>query len=281
MTPGKFAVTDFFHNNAYSHDPRTQFMNWSLMANGAWDYPADTRGYTIGTVEEVRLWSFAFRAADVMEPTTANGPTFDTHIAKNHGLAFEFEHDHRGHRRNGAIRILAFENHEHAGTYRNAMRGSGKSPDFDATRHNGARKYGVGIKFEQEFSQDAGVFGRYGWSDGKTESWAFTEIDRSLSGGLSIRGRRWGRPRDTIGLGAARNYSFWRPPLVPGRRGTGFIIGDGNLNYAAEQIVETYYAVHVNTTWTITADFQRISNPAYNRDRGPVSVASLRVHWER
>jgi len=125
------------------------------------------------------------------------------------------------------------------------------------------------------------VFGRYGWSDGKTESWAFTEIDRSLSGGLSMKGRRWSRRRDAIGLGAARNYLSGDHRSFLATCGTGFIIGDGHLNYGAEQIVESYYAFRVSTAWTITADFQPVSNPAYNRDRGPVSVASLRVHWER
>jgi high affinity Mn2+ porin len=256
-------------------------MNWSLIYNGAWDYPADTRGYTIGTMQELRMRNWAFRAASVMEPTTANGAAFDTRLGENRGTAFEYEHEHRFLGRSGAVRVLAFENREHGGTFREAMRGPGQLPDLDATRRNGTKKYGFGLNLEQQLSQDAGVFGRYGWSDGKTETWAFTQIDRSLSGGLSWKGLRWGRRRDTVGLGASRNYLSGDHRSFLAAGGLGFIIGDGRLNYGPEQIVEAYYAVHLNASRTISGDYQRIANPASNRDRGPVEVASVRLHWER
>lgn len=278
---GKFAITDFFDNNTYSHDPRTQFMNWSIMYNGAWDYPADTRGYTIGTIQELQMRSWSLRAASVMEPTTANGPTFDTRIGRNRGLAVEYEHDHAIHRRSGALRLLGFENREHAGVYREAVNDSQGAPDLAPTRRDGAKKYGFGINAEQALSSDAGLFGRYGWSDGKTESWAFTEIDRSLSGGLSWKGSRWHRGRDTAGFAAVENLLSGDHRSFLAAGGYGFIIGDGRLNYAPERILEAYYAFHVNSSWTVTGDYQRVSNPAYNQDRGPVSVASLRLHWER
>lgn len=280
LISGKFAITDFFDNNSYSHDPRSQFMNWALMSNGAWDYPADTRGYTMGMVEELRMPGWSLRAASVMVPTTANGPAFDTRLGRNRGIAIEYEHDHQVLRRSGALRILAFENQEDAGSYREALHAGSGVPDLEATRRNGAKKYGFGLNAEQALSGDAGLFARYGWNDGKTESWAFTEIDRSLSAGMAVKGLRWGRRRDTVGLAAVRDYLSGDHRAFLAAGGYGFIIGDGRINYAPEQIVEAYYAFRVSGSWTVTGDYQHIANPAYNQDRGPVSVGTVRLHWE-
>jgi high affinity Mn2+ porin len=249
------------------------------MYNGAWDYPADTRGYTIGTMAELKMPTWAVRAASMMEPTTANGPTFDTRFGRNHGTAVEFEHSHKVSGRRGAVRVLAFDNRERAGTYREATLVDG-APVLDFSRRNGAAKYGFGVNIEQELSADAGLFARYGWNDGKTESWAFTEIDRSLSGGISIHGRAWRRAEDCLGMALARNYISGDHRAFLAAGGMGFIIGDGRLNYRPEEIVEAYYAFRVSRDWTVTPDFQWIANPAYNHDRGPVAVAGLRLHWE-
>jgi len=217
LAAGKVAVTDFFDNNTYSHDPRTQFMNWSLMCNGAWDYPADTRGYTVGVLQDLTLGNWSFRSGTFMEPTTPNGAVFDTNLAHNHGNAGEVEARYQVGGQPGIIRALGYINREHAGTFREALNASpGGVPDIVATRRDGAVKYGVGLNLQQQITQDAGLFARYGWSDGKTESWAFTQIDRTLSGGVSIAGRQWKRPSDRVGVGAVRNYlsgdhrSFWR-----------------------------------------------------------------------
>jgi high affinity Mn2+ porin len=277
---GKFAVTDFFDANSYSHDPRTQFMNWSLMSNGAWDYPADTRGYTAGAMQEIRMPHWSFRSAYVMEPTEANGPTLDTRIGVNRGVAVEFEHDHSLAGRGGAVRVLAFDNRERSGTYRDALHINPSNPDLGSTRRNGTRKYGFGLNLEQAIRDDIGVFGRYGWNDGKTETWAFTEIDRSASGGISIGGRRWRRPHDTVGAAVVRNYLSGDHRAFLAAGGYGFIIGDGRINYRPEQIFEAYYAFRIVRSWTLTADYQQITNPAYNRDRGPVSVGTIRIHFE-
>ena len=279
VVTGKFAVTDYFDNNRYSHDPRSQFMNWSLMYNGAWDYPADTRGYTIGTLQELTMDHWSLRAASVMEPTTANGPTFDTRIAKNRGEAVEGEVRYHPWRRDGAFRVLGFLNRERAGTFREALLQQG-TPDLGPTRRPGTKKYGFGLNLEQAVTSDIGVFARYGWADGKTEAWAFTEIDRSVSGGASIQGRLWRRTGDTVGIAAVRNYLSGDDRAFLAAGGLGFIIGEGRLNYRPETIQEMYYSWLATRQWTLTVDYQHIANPAYNRDRGPVSVASLRIHWE-
>jgi high affinity Mn2+ porin len=280
LIAGRFAITDFFDSNTYSHDPRRQFMNWSLMSNGAWDYPADTRGYSIGSVQELTMRGWSLRAATVMEPTEANGPTFDTRVAKNRGMAVEWEKRYEPMGRAGALRMLGYLNRERAGAFRDAMLPNGTT-DLASTRRPGAKKYGFGLNMEQEISRDIGAFGRYGWSDGKTEAWAFTQIDRSVSGGISLQGRLWKRNGDGIGVAAVRNYLSGDDRRFLAAGGIGFIIGDGRLNYAPESITEAYYAWHATRDWTFTFDYQRIVNPAYNRDRGPVSVGSLRVHWER
>jgi high affinity Mn2+ porin len=280
LITGKFALTDYFDDNKYSHDPRTQFMNWALMYNGAWDYPADTRGYTIGTIQELTMRSWSLRAASVMEPTFANGPTFDTRIAKNRGEVAEWEQRYNPMARPGVLRLLGFLNRERAGTFRDAPLVNGVA-DLGPTRRPGTEKYGFGVNLEQEIAPDIGAFARYGWSDGKTEAWAFTQIDRSLSGGISIDGKLWKRKSDHIGIAAVRNYLSGDQRSFLAEGGLGFIIGDGRLNYAPESIAEAYYAWQVIRGWTLTLDYQRIVNPAYNRDRGSVSVGTLRVHWER
>jgi high affinity Mn2+ porin len=280
LITGKFALTDYFDDNKYSHDPRTQFMNWALMYNGAWDYPADTRGYTIGTMQELTMRSWSLRAASVMEPTEANGPTFDTRVAKNRGEVVEWEQRYSPKQRPGVLRLLGYLNRERAGTFRDAPLVNGVR-DLGPARRPGTEKYGFGVNLEQEIAPDIGAFARYGWSDGKTEAWAFTQIDRSLSGGISIDGKLWKRKGDHIGIAAVRNYLSGDQRSFLAQGGIGFIIGDGRLNYAPESIAESYYAWQVIRGWTLTLDYQRITNPAYNRDRGPLSVATLRVHWER
>ncbi len=235
VVTGRFAITDYFDNNSYSHDPRRQFMNWSLMSNGAWDYPADTRGYTIGSMQELAMQQWSLRTAVVMEPTEANGPVFDTRLAKNRGTAVEGERRYRPFGHPGGLRVLGFLNRERAGTFRQAILPDGTT-DLAATRRPGTKKYGFGWNLEQEIASGLGVFARYGWSDGRTEAWAFTQIDRSLSGGVVIPGRLWKRRGDTIGAAAVRNYLSGDDRRYLAAGGLGFIIGDGRLNYAPESI---------------------------------------------
>ena len=280
---GKFSLVDFFDNNSYSHDPRTQFMNWALMYNGAWDYPSDVRGYTVGVMEEWTGRRWSLRHATAMEPTAANGPTLDTRVAKNRGEVAEWESRFTPASHPGALRLLGFYNREHAGTFRESVATAaalGGAPNLDTSRRDGTGKYGFGVNLEQEIRKDIGAFARYGWADGKTEAWAFTQIDRSLSGGVLIGGRFWQRPKDRVGLAAVRNYLSGDQRAFLAAGGLGFIIGDGALRYAPETILETYYAVPVPYGFTLTGDYQFVNHPAYNQDRGPVSVFTLRIHWE-
>lgn len=271
-TAGKFSATDFFDNNAYSHDPRTQFMNWAIMYNGAWDYPADTRGYTVGAVQEVQFGPSVVRVGSFLEPVVANGPKLDTHFAASRGDAFEWQYNYMD---GGAVRFLSFVNHANMGAYREA------SQDITATRRSGTVKYGFGLNLEQRIAPDIGVFARLGWNDGKTESWAYTEIDRTASGGVSIHGNRWRRPNDVFGAAVAINAISGDHRAYLARGGYGFIIGDGQLPLPGrENIFETYYAWRALKYLTISPDYQFIANPAYNRDRGPVNVMSLRLHAE-
>jgi high affinity Mn2+ porin len=277
---GKFAATDYFDCNTFSHDPRTQFMNWSLMSNGAWDYPADTRGYTAGVLQELTMRRWSVRAAAVMVSTTANGPVLDTRVTKNRGLVGEGELRFATRRHPGKLRALGFLNRDDGGTFREAPIIDGK-PDLESTRRMGTPKYGMALNLEQSLAEGIGVFSRYGWSDGKTETWEFTQIDRSISGGVSINGRFWKRSADRIGVAAVRNYLSGDQRRFLAEGGVGFIIGDGRLDYRPESILEAYYAWQAIKGWTVTGDYQYIQNPAYNQDRGPVSVFSIRLHWER
>jgi high affinity Mn2+ porin len=272
-TFGKFSAADFFDNNTYSHDPRTQFMNWSIMYNGAWDYPADIRGYTVGAVQETDLGRSIVRVGSFLEPVSANGPKLDGHFTANRGDTFEWQY-HYGD--GGTVRLMGFVNQANMGTYRKA------NENIIATRAPGTIKYGLGLNVEQKIADDIGIFARLGWNDGKTESWAYTEIDRTASGGVSVKGGRWHRSVDVLGVAVAVNGISGDHRAYLARGGYGFIIGDGQLPHPGREVIfETYYAWHAQRMLTISPDYQFIANPAYNRDRGPVNVFSIRLHVER
>ncbi|HEX3147653.1 MAG TPA: carbohydrate porin [Gemmataceae bacterium] len=277
---GKFAATDVFDDNSYSHDPRTQFLNWSLMANGAWDYPANTRGYTYGFALEFIQKDWAWRYGAFGEPTEANGSEIDPKFLKANGQAMEVELRFTADDRPGKLRLLAYLNNAHMGSYRDAILFSnGSTPDITSTRAY-RMKYGFGLNFEQELNDDVGAFARAGWNDGATETWAFTEIDRTASIGFLCKGTSWARPDDRVGLAVVFNGLSGEHRNYLGGGGVGFIVGDGALKYGYEQIVETFYSVHVRQGIIVTLDFQGVNNPAYNRDRGPVAIAAIRAHFE-
>jgi high affinity Mn2+ porin len=274
---GKMSALDLFDDNKYSHDPRTQFMNWSLMDNGAWDYPANTRGYTYGMMIEVNTRYLGFNYGFFTEPAEANGAAMDPNVLQAWGQAWEFEQRYTLGDRPGSIRELAFLNHAHMGSYRESLALMPVAPDITATRAY-RFKYGFGLNLDQELLPNFGAFMRLGWNDGQTESWAFTEIDRTISFGLSLKGAMWRRPKDELAVALVANglSDAHRDYLAAG--GLGFIIGDGALNYGPERIVEMYYNFELREGMNVSFDLQGVNHPAYNRDRGPVAIMGIRCH---
>lgn len=276
---GKMAFTDYFDNNAYSHDPRTQFMNWSMMYNGAWDFPANVRGYTYGGVIDFNHETWALRYGLFAEPTVANGADLDPRFGKAHGQSLELENRYKLWGRPGALRSMVYVNNAHMGNYKEATDDPIFGLDIAKTRRY-STKTGLAINIQQELTDNAGFFLRWGWNDGQNETWAFTEIDRTISLGLLVQGAKWGRQQDQVGLGLVVNgiSAAHRNYLAAG--GYGFIIGDGRLNYGFENIYETYYRWQITKNIFCTGNLQFIDNPAYNRDRGPVVAEAIRVHAE-
>nr|WP_280638282.1 carbohydrate porin [Hymenobacter sp. 5317J-9] len=283
---GKFSVADFFDQNSYSHDPRTQFLNWGLMSAGGWDYAANTRGYTVGGVLEYVTPAFALRFASTLEPTYANGPTLDFHYGSAHAETLELtKHYHLGSRQ-GTVRALAFRNVAAMGDYRAATAANPRlHTDTSAValfRAPGRTKTGFALNAEQELNANVGLFARLSYNDGRYETWAFTEIDHSASLGLVSTGARWQRPDDRLGAAVVVNglSPEHRDYLAAG--GYGFIVGDGALNYGLESIGEVYYSFSLPRYHaSISPDYQLVINPGYNRDRsGPVHVAAVRLHVE-
>jgi high affinity Mn2+ porin len=282
---GKMSTVDFFDVNSAGSDSHLQFMNWSVVNNGAYDYAADTRGYTYGIVLEFYRNSWAARFGEMLMPTVANGIQLDWNVTRARGENFEIENRRSlipG--RSGVMRALGFVNHANMGSYRNAvdgfLSGGDAAPDITLSRKQGRVKYGFGLNAEQELAPMVRAFGRLGWNDGANESFAYTEIDRTAEIGGDVQGKPWHRSLDKIGVafvvsgisGDHRRY------LALG--GQGFILGDGGLNYGFERIFETYYTAHLWRGFSVAFDYQHISNPGFNRDRGPVSVLGFRLHVE-
>ena len=277
LVVGKFSASDVFDNNVYSHDPRTQFLNWSLMDAGSWDYPADTRGYTYGVSLEYVQESFAVRGGAAMVPLEANGTEMDLHLWKAHGFVLEGQTFVTPFGRKGSARLMLFINSAHMGNYDEAI-ATTHPPDIVATRRYGRTKAGFALSADQELTDSLGAFLRLSWNDGQNETWAFTEIDRSLALGIAQTGAPWNRKNDDLGVAFAMNgiRSPHRRYLAAG--GYGFIIGDGALEYAFEGIAEVYYRLVVTEQIALSGDYQLILHPAYNTARGPVNVFGIRAH---
>jgi len=283
ITAGRFTVTDFFDNNRYTHDPRTQFMGWGIMYNGAWDYPADVRGYTWGWMHEFHARRWSVRYASAAEPRVANGVRFDRRLLVNRGDMFEGEVRYRAGGHPGTLRLLGFVLHTNSGDYGEALHVSqqtGAAPDITAVRRNGTIKYGTGVNMEQQVAKDLGVFARLGWNDGKTESFAFTAIDRLATGGVSFAGPRWRRPDDVVATALTVSGLSGVHASYLARGGQDFLIGDGALRYGPEYVWESYYSARLFAGLFASIDLQHIANPAYNQDRGPVWIPSVRLHLE-
>lgn len=280
FTIGKVGVADYFDDNKFSHDPRTQFMSWALMDNGAWDYPANTRGYTPSVVLEFVSQQHEIRYGVSLVPLVANGNAMNWDISKASSHTVEYTHRRKIKNKEGAIRFLAFYTTANMGNYRQSIALSPTNPTIEDTRKYGNNKFGFGINAEQQILNDLGCFFRASWNDGRNETWAFTEVDHSLSAGLSMTVRRWKRQNDNVGIAyvASGISKSHRDYLKAG--GKGFMLGDGNLNYAWEHLAEAYYSAdlykgHIN----LTGAYQFLVNPGYNKDRqGPVNVLSVRLH---
>jgi high affinity Mn2+ porin len=282
ITIGRFSAADFFDDNRYSHDPRTQFLGWATMYNGAWDYPADVRGYTVGWFHEFHTRRWSLRYGSFAMPKIANGARLDYRVFRDHGNIFEGEIRGKLRGYDGAIRLMSYQNRANAGTYAVAIAEAppGVAPDVKATRKVGTLKYGFGVSADQQLTKNTGVFMRLGWNDGKTESFAFTAMDRLASGGVSIAGARWKRPDDTLASAVTVGGLAGVHAVYLQKGGLDFLIGDGTLTYGPEVVAETYYSAQVVDGFFATLDIQHINNPAYNRDRGPVWAFQLRLHTE-
>jgi len=282
VTAGKFAVTDIFDDNQYAHDPRTTFLNWSLWEAAAWDYPADQKGYTDAVAVELNQKDWALRGGWFLEPKVANDRDLEPRFWKSFGAVAELETRHELRGRPGKVRWLVFANRAPMGNLQQAVAlaaATGAPADIAAVRRP-RWKAGFAINLEQTVSDEVGVFSRLSWNDGRTETWAFTDVDRSLSLGASLKGTRWQRPDDVVGLAGAVNELSKDHRNFFAAGGTGVLIGDGRLDYAPEGIVEAYYNWRVVAPVSLALDYQFIVNPAYDQDRGPVHVFAARAHIE-
>jgi high affinity Mn2+ porin len=282
---GKFAVHDVFDNNAYAVDPRSDFLNWSIWAAGAFDYPADRVGLTYGAVAELNQKYWALRAGYFLVGNEPNANEFDMHLFSRGGYIGELETRYTLLSHAGKLRIGVWADTYFSGSYRDAIDLTILNPGLDPNEamvltRQGRTKYGYYVNVEQALTDDIGVFSRWSWNNGKNEISAFTDIDWSVSLGASMNGKSWGRPDDRIGLAGAINglSADHRGFLAIG--GLGILIGDGQLNYRPEQVLETYYAMKVLSRLTLTFDYQFMRNPADNADRGPISIFSGRLHGE-
>lgn len=282
LTVGRFAIGDFFDGNSYAKDPRADFMNWAMWSSAAYDFPADLPGLTRGAVVELNRKDWAIRAGLFQVPSTPNSDVLNS---KTGGAIVEYEQRYSIMNQPGKLRLGIFGNQGNSANYSNVLAAVAANPALDINdATNSSRrtrsKYGAYANVEQQIATDVGVFARASWNDGQNEILSFTDIDRSVSGGVSIKGSYWGRSTDTFAIGGAVNglSSMHRDFLAAG--GNGLLIGDGRLNYSTERILETYYAFALNKAFTFTTDYQLVVNPAYNTDRGPVSIFSGRLHGE-
>jgi hypothetical protein len=288
---GRFGMPDFFDLNSVGSDSHLQFMNWTVDNNGAWDYAANTRGYTDGIVAEYVDHAFTVRYGIAAMPIVANGEVLQYEFRRASGQNVELESRYGPAafvpalaKRKGAVRLLGFVNHGNMGDYRQQnikfMEGLTPTPEITAHPLQRTVKYGLGMNVEQEVSENARVYGRFGWNEGEHESYCYTEVDQTIAVGGDYAGKQWRRPNDKVGLTFVTNAIKRDHQAYLRMGGLGFILGDGNLNYAREDILEGYYNVHTWRGLYYALDAQYINHPGYNQDRGPVLVESLRMHVE-
>jgi high affinity Mn2+ porin len=280
---GVFAAIDDFDRNRYSNSTRTQFTNWSLWNNMAWDYAADTRGFSGGFYVGYITPQWALRASVMQMPSLANGQDLDAPLTKARGEQVELTLQPNQY---GTVaRFLVYRNIARMGNYRDAIAlgiAQGTVPNVSANDRDGRERIGFGINLEQPLADDGdtGLFMRAGWNNGRVETFANTEVDRTLTLGGQVSGVRWKRPEDRLGIGFVFNglSPAHKDYLAAG--GSGFMLGDGALRYALEQIGEVYYRIQIGKYMQLSPQFQYIRNPGYNQDRGPARIAGIRLHLE-
>ena len=276
VTAGKYSPTDIFDTNDYAGDPRNDFMNGALWAAGAWDYPADSKGYSDGATVEWVHPDWTLRGGWFLEPKIANQRDLEPRFWHSFGSMAELENHFTLGARAGILRTLVFANRAPMGSNDQAAQNGG---NIVVTRRS-RWKPGFVLNLQQAVTDDLGVFGRFSLSNGHTESWAFEDIDQSESLGVSVKGARWDRKDDTVGLGLVQNELTQQHRSYFAAGGLGILVGDGQLSYAPERILETYYKAQIVKPLSLSLDYQFVANPAYNEARGPVSIFGVRLHVE-
>jgi high affinity Mn2+ porin len=281
---GRFSVHDVFDANDYAQDPRVDFMNWSIWASGAFDYAADKIGLTYGITAELNQKDWTFRIGYFLVGNEPNSNVYDMNLFATGAYDAELELRYKAWNRPGVARLGGWMHETFAGNYNSALyliTNTGlDASDAIAQVRRVQPMFGYYINLQQELADDIGAFARWSWNDGQSELSAFTDINASISGGLSIRGARWGRPDDTVGIGGAINFIAAPFASFLAQGGTGLLVGDGSLSYGAEKVIEAYYAFQLVKGVTITADYQFLGDPAYNNVRGPINFFSGRLHMQ-
>ncbi|MBS0517813.1 MAG: carbohydrate porin [Proteobacteria bacterium] len=280
---GKFSVHDIFDTNDYAQDPRIDFLNWSIWAAGAFDYPADRVGLTYGVTAELNRPAWAVRAGYFLVGNEPNANVFDWALFARGGYVAEGELRYKAFDHPGVFKVGPWLTSTFSGSYSEAVALANATPgltanDTVAQTRQGRVKYGVYTNLQQEVSKDLGAFARWSWNSGQNETSAFTDINQSVSFGAQLKGAAWGREDDVVGLGVAFNTLSASAASYLAAGGMGVIVGDGALSYASENVIETYYALQFIKGITGTVDYQLLVNPAYNTVRGPVNVFSARLH---
>jgi high affinity Mn2+ porin len=279
LTVGEFSVLDIFDQNSYAGDPTTQFLNWAFVGNEAWDYPADSIGYISVLAAELNQPKWTARYGFFQVPRVSNGMAEDYDFLQAWGMVTELERRLTLRDHPGTVRLEAYLNRAHMGLYSEALDNPVRPPDIVDTRSY-RMKYGFCFNGEYEVVKNVGVFTRLGWNDGQTEGWAYDDVAESWSGGVSLNGAIWNRPGDTFGLAAVADALSRVQQDYFEAGGLGILAGDGAMSYGLEKTIETYYKFQIWKELNVSADYQYVMDPAYNKARGPVSILGLRLHWD-
>lgn len=294
LTIGRFTPLDMFDHNTDAQDSHTQFLNWAMQTNLAWDFPSDSVGYTTGIAAELNQRKWALRTGFFQTPGTKNGFTADDlgltfphdgssgRFFGSWGIASELERRCDVNGRPGALRFLAWVDKANMLSYRQAaslLESSGPQADLSPARAY-RHKYGFGLNLEQQVTKEFGIFSRLGWNNGQTEGWMYTDANWTASLGASASGSGWHRPSDTAGLAYVTSGASASAQRFLEAGGLDILSGDGALTYGSEKVMEVYYSLAAWKTVYVTPDFEFVANPAFNRSRGPVPVLGVRLHWQ-